>query len=90
MTRELASLKSTPSLWHMPLLSRECWAKMYVYLSCPSQRDTGGKSMALTTCILQASNYDGHQDDMPRINKLRKLTKKELDDCELLLSAMML
>lgn len=43
--------------------------------------------MALTTCILQASNYDGHQDDMPRINKLRKLTKKELDDCELPLSA---
>lgn len=40
--------------------------------------------MALTTCILQASNYEGHQDDMPRINKLRKLTKKELDDCELL------
>lgn len=44
--------------------------------------------MALTRCILQASNYEGHQDDMPRINKLRKLTKKELDDCELLLSAM--
>lgn len=46
--------------------------------------------MALTTCILQASNYEGHQDDMPRINKLRKLTKKELDDCELPLSAMKL